>query len=372
MTVDKVTFVTTRQHLRRQEEPYFRLTPSQLNELLSEYEQARSFEAKLLNQDRMTAELHTYKNREGGLVVLYANDDAEACHAARTLIHRGFDNVFVLSGGLVAFARGGYHCFVEGDIEALPPSAPAAASSGGTGRRGGSLRSSGSGGSGSATGSVPNGSVGGASTGGASSFNGVGGGISSEHGKPGSIGLSGGGGGGGGRRLDYRYKGGQSVVVRGAGGLGNGGSTSSSRNGPGGGMAETTSSVRGGRPNALPAPRGGREGVAGPSGRGRGTRGYPDGRAAAAAVASAPCHAGKSDGGGGDGERPQNITGLRGGCQRGGLVEAAVAASAARRRSMEGEEGAGGTGGGVDMSKGSAITVAESVISRSTARRGRW
>lgn len=39
MTVDKVTFITTRQHLRRQEEPYFRLTPSQLSELLSEYEQ---------------------------------------------------------------------------------------------------------------------------------------------------------------------------------------------------------------------------------------------------------------------------------------------------------------------------------------------
>lgn len=42
MTVDKVTFITTRQHLRRQEEPYFRLTPSQLSELLSEYEQVRT------------------------------------------------------------------------------------------------------------------------------------------------------------------------------------------------------------------------------------------------------------------------------------------------------------------------------------------
>lgn len=46
--------------------------------------QARSFEAKLLNQDRMTAELHTYKNREGGLVVLYSNDDAEACHVSQS------------------------------------------------------------------------------------------------------------------------------------------------------------------------------------------------------------------------------------------------------------------------------------------------
>ena len=31
----------------------------------------------------MTAELHGYKNREGGLVVLYSNDDAEACHVSR-------------------------------------------------------------------------------------------------------------------------------------------------------------------------------------------------------------------------------------------------------------------------------------------------
>ncbi|CAM9279493.1 unnamed protein product, partial [Ectocarpus sp. 12 AP-2014] len=193
MTVDKVTFVTTRQHLRRREEPYFRLTPSQLNELLSEYEQqdqqegvqdfrdhidpdhhgpkvveyepdakpsynrpylvldvrtpeefkrcrivqARSFEAKLLNQDRMTPELYMYKNREGGLVILYSNDDADACHAARTLIHRGFDNIFVLSGGLVAFAREGFQSFVEGNVEALPPPPPAPASGGGTLRTGG-------------------------------------------------------------------------------------------------------------------------------------------------------------------------------------------------------------------------------------------
>lgn len=28
----------------------------------------------------MTPELYMYKNRDGGLVVLYSNDDAEACH----------------------------------------------------------------------------------------------------------------------------------------------------------------------------------------------------------------------------------------------------------------------------------------------------
>ncbi|CAN0166151.1 unnamed protein product, partial [Laminaria digitata] len=147
MTVDKLTFVTTRQHLRRREEPFFRLTPPQLSELLSDFcasariavrrqqdqqegvqdfrdhidpdhhgprvveheaddlpkyerpylvldvrapeeyrlchvTQARSFEAKLLNQDRMTPELYTYKNRAGGLVILYSNDESEACHVS--------------------------------------------------------------------------------------------------------------------------------------------------------------------------------------------------------------------------------------------------------------------------------------------------
>ncbi|CAN0249162.1 unnamed protein product, partial [Pylaiella littoralis] len=256
MTVDKVTFVTTRQHLRRQEEPYFRLTPSQLSELLSEYEQeeqegvhdfrdhidpdnhgpkvveyepedkprydrpylildvrpseefkksrivqARSFEAKLLNQDRMTPELYMYKNREGGLVVLYSNDDAGACHAARTFIQRGFDNVFVLSGGLVAFARAGFHCFVEGNTEPLQLPAASTSCGGGGGSGGGGSGGGGSGGSARRR-SVLNGS---SCTG--SSYNGV------NHG----VGGGGSGGGGEGRRLDYRYGGGQSVVVRGGG-----------------------------------------------------------------------------------------------------------------------------------------------------------
>lgn len=42
MTMDKVIFVTTRQHLRRQDEAFYRLSPSQLQELLVEYEQARA------------------------------------------------------------------------------------------------------------------------------------------------------------------------------------------------------------------------------------------------------------------------------------------------------------------------------------------
>lgn len=51
-----------------------------------------------------------------------------------------------------------------------------------------------------------------------------------------------------------------------------------------------------------------------------------------------------------------------------GLVEAAAAASAARRRRLDDGDG----GAERDMSRGSAASVAESIISRATARRGRW
>lgn len=47
--------------------------------------QARSFESKLLNQDHMTPELYKFKNKEGGLVVLYCNEEKEACHVSLLL-----------------------------------------------------------------------------------------------------------------------------------------------------------------------------------------------------------------------------------------------------------------------------------------------
>ncbi|CAM9727462.1 unnamed protein product, partial [Choristocarpus tenellus] len=198
MTVDKLKFVTTRQHLRRRDESYFRLTPGQLYELFAEYElnsredvqdfcdhrdpdshgprivvhdseaepeyerpylildlrtpaefeanhimQARGFEAKLLNQDRMTSELYRYKNKEGGLIILYGEEERVACQAATTLIHRGFDNIFVLSGGLTGFARA-FPAFVEGKIKLSPRGSQDRSSNRGDGDRHHEARTQGS------------------------------------------------------------------------------------------------------------------------------------------------------------------------------------------------------------------------------------
>ena len=53
-----------------------------------------------------TKDMLAYKNREGKLIIVYDYDEAIAAKFATTLIERGYDNVFMLSGGLrVAFIK---------------------------------------------------------------------------------------------------------------------------------------------------------------------------------------------------------------------------------------------------------------------------
>ena len=91
--------------------------------------QAKCFPQRLLMQDRNTAELVKFKNSEGRLIVLY--DDAPqqrlACAAAQILATRGFDNIYVLSGGLTAFATR-HATFVEGSWHSRENAEPRQAS----------------------------------------------------------------------------------------------------------------------------------------------------------------------------------------------------------------------------------------------------
>mmetsp|Transcript_26192 Transcript_26192/g.61433 ORF Transcript_26192/g.61433 Transcript_26192/m.61433 type:complete len:441 (-) Transcript_26192:832-2154(-) len=171
-TINKAKFVTKNQMLKRASEDFFRISPAQLYQLLQEYEaddamediavnraqtdfgprivvheeeavaeyerpylildvrtaaefeqghvlQARSFPQRLLMQDKSSSELVHYRNRESCLIVLYENDDRLAAAAAQILTHRGFDNIYVLHGGLMAFSDK-FPSYVEGDAP-LPP-----------------------------------------------------------------------------------------------------------------------------------------------------------------------------------------------------------------------------------------------------------
>ena len=46
-----------------------------------------------------TPELLAYKNNSGKIIVVYDDDERLAPRAATTLVQRGYDNLFVLSGG---------------------------------------------------------------------------------------------------------------------------------------------------------------------------------------------------------------------------------------------------------------------------------
>lgn len=178
-TVHKVKLVSTRNVVKRANETFFRIRADELYELLSEYEtrdadedilvnkvsgmdfnprivtyeadsvqeydrpylildvrteqefhenhilQARNFPQRLLLQDKATAELVKYRNRDNCLIVLYDNQhDRLAAAAAQVLGARGFDNIYVLHGGICRFAEA-FPSYVEGDssilLENMPP-----------------------------------------------------------------------------------------------------------------------------------------------------------------------------------------------------------------------------------------------------------
>lgn len=169
-TQNKVKFLTNNQVLKRRDEIFLRISKEELSELFEEYEKhdehlqsnihgadeteprvrvheteakadydrpylvldvrspedfeschilhARSMPQRHLMQDKMHAELYSFRNRQGKLIVLYDERERLATAAAHQLVHRGFSNVFVLSRGILSFAQT-YPLYVEGDAEAL-------------------------------------------------------------------------------------------------------------------------------------------------------------------------------------------------------------------------------------------------------------
>ena len=158
-TVDKVKVVTLQQYVRRRQEVFCRVNPGQLRALLLEYDdEIRAQDAveeaggpgplvvthgslddavyekpfllldvrgecdstlsgviahtcpfthANLHQDKYFPELRRFKNLEGTLIVLYDEDERAglAVSMATQLVERGWENVFVLTGGLAAFVE---------------------------------------------------------------------------------------------------------------------------------------------------------------------------------------------------------------------------------------------------------------------------
>lgn len=170
MTVDKVKFVTAREYSKRRDEIFFRITKHQLYELYSAYEQdefesisetakagedvrvvtyseasepeyskpylildvrepqdfnvyhllqARTFPYTMLRRDRLHPDVYAFRNKPESLIIVCCEDERISIDCAKTLVDRGIDNVYLLTGGMKEFAYD-YPAFVEG----FPPMPP--------------------------------------------------------------------------------------------------------------------------------------------------------------------------------------------------------------------------------------------------------
>jgi len=167
LTVDKVKFVTAREYSKRRDEIFFRLNKNQLHELYNEYEvteyesiteagrsdtlkivthskndepsnekpylildvreagafnayhvlQARSFPYTLIRRDQLHPEIYKFRNKQEALIIVCCDDERISKDVAKTLVDRGTDNVYLLTGGIDEFAAE-YPAFIEG----IPPS----------------------------------------------------------------------------------------------------------------------------------------------------------------------------------------------------------------------------------------------------------
>lgn len=178
LTVNKVKNVSASQFAQRRDEIFFRISRHQIFELYNEYEadeyediaeaetrhvgargpvivthtesaradyekpyllldvrepqnynayhmlQARSFPFVLMRRDQSPPELNKFKNKPEHLVIVVADDERLGRDAAKLLVDRGCDNVYLLSGGINDFAID-YPSFIEGRIpEGLVSTSP--------------------------------------------------------------------------------------------------------------------------------------------------------------------------------------------------------------------------------------------------------
>jgi len=81
--------------------------------------QARSYPYTMIRRDFMHPEIFKFKNQENELIIVYCDDEKMSLDVAKTLVDRGVDNVFLLTGGMNEFAVH-YPSCVEGHVPSLP------------------------------------------------------------------------------------------------------------------------------------------------------------------------------------------------------------------------------------------------------------
>ena len=62
-----------------------------------------NYPAPNIGRDKMTPELFRFKNQADKLIVIYMNDERKGVLAAQAMFEKGYENVYLLSGGIELF-----------------------------------------------------------------------------------------------------------------------------------------------------------------------------------------------------------------------------------------------------------------------------
>ena len=72
-----------------------------------------NYPAVNIARDKLIPELFRFKNKTNKLIIVYMNDERKGCAAANLMTEKGYENVFLLSGGIEQFNEE-FHQLVEG------------------------------------------------------------------------------------------------------------------------------------------------------------------------------------------------------------------------------------------------------------------
>merc|ERR1711998_118343 len=75
--------------------------------------EAINYPAANIGRDKIIPELFRFKNATNKLIIVYMNDERKGTASATLLHEKGYDNVFLLSGGIEQFNEE-FHNLVEG------------------------------------------------------------------------------------------------------------------------------------------------------------------------------------------------------------------------------------------------------------------
>lgn len=79
----------------------------------------------LINQDKTIPEVHRFKNKEGKRIIAYVGDERNGILAAKAMVERGYDNTYLLTGGIEKFIEDYPSLIIGNNIPELVNQEPA-------------------------------------------------------------------------------------------------------------------------------------------------------------------------------------------------------------------------------------------------------